>query len=145
MIKIASKNFKFGEVKFDGFQRIDVDDSDTILDDSGDIDDPGDHLDVWANIRLKYEGDPPESYRVLNQMIMDWVDDNEKKLKEEINPELISFLSGQYENIDISDLDADFDDYIWEDQVDYIPEVHEDTKEIKFVLELVLDVEQIEE
>ena len=35
----------------------------------------------------------------------------------------------------------DFDDYIWEDQVDYHPCLDEEKKEIGFTVELVLNVE----
>lgn len=141
MKKKASENFKLGKAEFDGFKKIDVDESSLDLKNKDDLEYADDQLDIWANIRISYTGTPPESYRVLNQMIMDWVDDNEKDLKKQINPELISFIDGQYKDVDVSDLDADFDDYIWEDQVDYMPDVDEDNKEIKCAIELVLEIE----
>ena len=139
MKKIASENFKLKDVKFENFEKIDIEEDRQLSDDEEE--DFGADIEVWANCRASYEGTPPDSYRVLNSMLMDWVDDNESKLKKEINPELISFLKAQYPNIDTTDLNQDFDDYIWEDQVDYMPEIDEDKKEITFTIELVLEIE----
>jgi hypothetical protein len=100
---------------------------------------------VSVNLRLTYEGIPPDSYRVLNNMLQDWVDDHDEDLKKIINPKLIPFLKEHYKDVDVSDLKEDFDDYIWEDQVDYMPEIDEDKKEIRFVVELVLEVEESED
>jgi hypothetical protein len=144
--KIASKNFKLKEVEFLGFTDIgktdlvhkienkDTDESSVILD--------ADLFDIVADLKIKYEGTPPDSYRVLNAMVMDWVDDNESDLKKTINPAIKSFLEKEYPEIDTSDLDEDFDDYIWEDQVDYHPSIEEKESEIYFTLELVLSVEE---
>jgi hypothetical protein len=90
---------------------------------------------------IGYEGDLPDSYRVLNASIMDWVEEHEAELKKVINPKLVPFLKGQYPDVDVSDLQEDFDDYIWEDQVDYMPNPDEEAKTIKFSIELVLDIE----
>jgi hypothetical protein len=78
-------------------------------------------------------------------MLQDWVDDHDEDLKKIINPKLIPFLKEHYKDVDVSDLKEDFDDYIWEDQVDYMPEIDEDKKEIRFVVELVLEVEESED
>jgi len=144
MKKIAEEGFKLKDVKFNDFQNID--------ESSVDVDAPGEdsdefsaHLDVWANLTVSYKGTPPDSYRVLNSIIMDWVDENEEQLKKEINPELIEYLKDKYPNLDVSDLNEDFDDYIWEDQVDYMPEVEEEENKINFTLELVLEIEEEEE
>jgi hypothetical protein len=145
MKKLAAENFKIKDLKFVDFDTIMVDESfsDEDSDYEEDEVDEDHQLDVWADMVLTYEGTPPQSYRTLNSMIMDYVDDNEDKIKKEINPKLKSFLNKTYPDVDTSDLDEDFDDYIWEDQVDYMPELDEPGKEIKFTLELVLDVEDV--
>jgi len=143
MKRLAAENFKFKDVSFKNFEKVDVSD----VEDKKEDKDPDiqSHLEVWAELILPYEGTPPESYRILNSMLMDWVDENEQELKKIINPELVAFLDGQYKDVDTSDLDQDFDDYIWEDQVDYMPIVDEDKKEITFTLELVLEIEEDED
>jgi hypothetical protein len=75
-------------------------------------------------------------------MLQDWVDDHDVDLKKMINPKLTAFLKDNYDDIDISDLNQDFDDYIWEDQVDYMPEIDEEAKKIQFSVELVLEIEE---
>ena len=64
--------------------------------------------------------------------------------KIEKTEDIIPFLKEHYKNVDVSDLKQDFDDYIWEDQVDYMPEIDEDKKEIKFSVDMVLEVEEKE-
>lgn len=143
MKKIAAKNFRLKKAKFNNFEKIDIDEVKDLPDDE--VDDLMAHVEVWANYTIEYDGDPPDSYRVLNAMIQDWVDSHEKELKKEVNPNLIAFLNDQYKYVDTSDLNKDFDDYIWEDQVDYMPEIDEDKNEINFVIELVLDVAEEEQ
>jgi len=146
--KLASKNFKLKEVQFVEFTDIgkcDVSQSLTV--DKGEGSSASiifdkDMFEIVAELKLKFDGESPKSYRVLNSMLMDWVDDNESDLKKIINPKLKEFLNKEYPDIDTSDLDEDFDDYIWEDQVDYSPEIDEENSEIHFTLELVLNVEE---
>jgi len=97
-------------------------------------------LDIWAHVSIGFEGQAPESYRVFNSMLMDWIDSNEDKLKKIINPKLIPYLKGKFKDLDVSDLKEDFDDYIWEDQVDYLPGISEEDNRLHFCIELVLDV-----
>ena len=101
-------------------------------------------LDIWAHLSIGFEGEPPNSYRVLNSIIVDWVDEHEADLKKIINPKLISFLKDKFKDLDVSDLKEDFDDYIWEDQVDYVPGIDEDDGRLHFSIELVLDIEDDE-
>jgi hypothetical protein len=146
--KIASKNFSIKDVEFLNFTDIGKSDitHSVSIDKGGEQDDQlifdADMFEIVADLKIKYEGNPPESYRVLNSIIMDWVDDNEKDLKNTLNPELKGFLNKEYPEIDTSDLDEDFDDYIWEDQVDYHPSIEEEAQAIHFTLELVLSVEE---
>lgn len=134
---LASSSFKLKDVKFEGFESVEETQA-QVVDDGEDM---FAQLDIWADMVLSYEGDPPDSYRVLNAAIMDWVEEHDEDLKKVINPRLIPFIKGRYTDVDVSDLKEDFDDYIWEDQVDYMPVVDEDDKTIKFSLELVLDIE----
>jgi len=149
MKKIASENFKLKDLKFVEFDTIKATEFTKLLvtDVDGEQKDYDDthQLDVWVDMSLKYEGIYPQSYRTLNSMIMDWVDEHEEKIKKEINPKLKDFLDKVYPDIDTEDLNQDFDDYIWEDQVDYMPEINESNKEIRFSIELVLDIEEIDE
>lgn len=136
---LASSNFKLKDVSFEGFESIE---ETRIEERHNSEEDMFAQLDVWANMKISYEGNLPDSYRVLNAAIMDWVEEHDEELKKVINPKLIPFIKGRYPDVDISDLREDFDDYIWEDQVDYMPEVDEDTKTIKFSIELVLDIDE---
>lgn len=147
--KIAAEKFKLGDLRFVEFDTIKSTElGKVILEKVDGVNVEGKEIhqvDAWADMGLSYEGTPPESYRVLNTMIMDWVDGNEEKIKKEINPKLKDFLAKAYPDIDTSDLNEDFDDYIWEDQVDYMPEIDEENNEIRFTIELVLDVEEMEQ
>lgn len=140
MKKVASKNFKLSDLEFSGFDKVGFEEKIEIAPEeeySADIE-------LWADLSLKYEGTPPDSYRVLNGMIQDWVDDNEDEIKKLVNPNLITFLKEQYKEIDLSELDENFDDFIWEDQVDYMVQVDEKSGRVKFTVELVLEVEEEE-
>jgi hypothetical protein len=139
MAKKASENFKLKDASFLGFENIKIDEENSV--ENNDEEFSAD-IDVWANISLKYDGEPPDSYRVLNRIVQDWVDDHDDELKKMINPKLSDFLKENYKDLDISDLDQDFDDYIWEDQVDYMPEIDKDKKKIDITVELVLEIEE---
>jgi hypothetical protein len=142
MAKKASENFKLKDASFLGFENIKIDEENVV--ENNDEEFSAD-IDVWANISLKFEGELPDSYRVLNRMIQDWVDDHEDELKKMINPKLSDFLKENYKDLDISDLDQDFDDYIWEDQVDYMPDIDKDKRKMDITVELVLEIEEKDE
>jgi hypothetical protein len=101
-------------------------------------------LDIWAHLSLSFEGEAPDSYRVLNSIIIDWVDEHEAELKKIINPKLIPFLKDKFVDLDVSDLKEDFDDYLWEDQIDYMPGIDEEDGRLHFSIELVLDIDDDE-
>jgi hypothetical protein len=144
MKEFASKNLKLKDVSFVDFDSIDLEEMDASITEA-DLQEFSASVEVSANLKITYDGVLPESYRILNSMLQDWVDDHDEELKKVINPKLIPFLKEHYKDVDVSDLKEDFDDYIWEDQVDYMPEIDEDKKEIKFVVDLVLEVEEQEE
>jgi len=144
--KMASDGFKFSDLIFHGFGSIKAAERSALsIEDAEEDEDSENQLDIWADCSLGYEGAPPDSYRVLNMMVMDWVDANEQDLSKAINPRLKKFLENTFPEIVTDDLDENFDDYIWEDQVDYFPEIDEEEKRIKFSLELVLDLETEED
>jgi hypothetical protein len=142
MARKAAENFKLNEASFVGFDNVDIEEENSVENNEEEF---SADIEVWANIKIKYEGTPPDSYRVINRMLQDWVDDHEDDLKKMINPKLLDFLKEKYENLDVSDLNQDFDDYIWEDQVDYMPDIDEDGKTITFTVELVLEIEEDED
>jgi len=141
MKRMAAEHFKLGNLQFDGFDKIDT----TEVTDSTEYgEELQAQLDIWADFRLTYTGTPPESYRVLNSMVMDYVDEHEEEFKAAINPQIVAFVKSQYQDVDLSEVDDKVDDFIWEDQVDYMIEIDEDNNEILFTLELVMDVEETE-
>lgn len=146
----AESSFKLSDVEFEGFEDVGKTDLMHTLSIKKEeeitttYEDEFKQLDIWAHFSIKYKGTPPDSYRVLNSILMDWVEENEDELKKEINPKLISFLKEDIPDIDVSDLKEDFDDYIWEEQVDYMPGIDEDEKKIHFFVELVLEIDEEE-
>jgi len=143
---VTAASFKLRDPRFEGFEDI----GQTALShkinvrrdgELSEYEDEYNVLDIWAHMSLAYEGEPPESYRVLNSMILDWVEENENKIKEEINPKLKPFLEENLPNLDISDLEEDFDDYIWEEQVDYMPGIDDEDGRLHFFIELVLEID----
>jgi hypothetical protein len=139
MARKASENFKLKEASFIEFENIEIDEENVVENNDEEF---SANIEVWACIHISYEGVPPDSYRVLNRILQGWTDDHEGDLKKMINPQLSSFLTEKYPNLDVSDLNQDFDDYIWEDQVDYMPEIDDEKKKIKFIVELVLEIEE---
>ena len=137
----SAENLKLKDVSFVDFDSIDLEEMSASITEA-DLQEFSASVEVSANLKITYEGTLPDSYRVLNSMIQDWVDDHDEDLKKVINPKLIPFLKEHYKDVDISDLKEDFDDYIWEDQVDYMPEIDEDNNVIKFTVDLVLEVEE---
>lgn len=138
MKRIASKNIELKDLVFSGFEKVDI--NDRAEEKSDDL--YVDEIEILANFSLKYKGTVPDSYRVINGMIQDWVDDNIDEIKEKMNPKLITFLKDQYREIDLSELDKDLDNFIWDEQVDYFPEIDEKNSAISFCLELAVEVEE---
>jgi len=138
----AANNFKLKDVSFVDFDSIDIDET---IQSSPEVQEFEADIEVLSNLQLTYEGEPPESYRVLNGMLQDWVEDHKEDLRKVINPKLIPFLKEKYPNADMSDLNEDLDDYIWDEQVDYTPDIDEDKKLINFTVEINIDVESVED
>lgn len=101
-----------------------------------------DQVEIWAAVEIYFEGEAPESYKVLNLMIGDWVTENEERLTKVIHDRLREYFNEYYPNSDPSSL-QDEGSAIWLDQLDYMPRIDEDTNEIIIEIELVMDTEPL--
>lgn len=104
-----------------------------------------DELDIWAVVKINFEGELPGSYRALNMVIWDWVEKNHKTLTENLHEQLVSHFDNNYPGTDHSELKTLEDSVIWEDQLDYMPVVNEEEKALTIEIELILHAEEIEE
>lgn len=102
-------------------------------------------LEIWAAIKVPYTGELPDSYKVLNLMIGDWVESNLEKLTQTLHDELKKHFTANYPESDASALDQMEDTAVWLDQLDYMPDVDEDKKTMQIEIELVLNAESNEE
>jgi hypothetical protein len=102
-------------------------------------------MEIWAAIKVPFIGEIPESYKVLNLMIGDWVAKKEKELTKAIHENLMEHFKKNYPDSDASDLEESENSAIWLDQLDYMPRIDEDDKSMIIEIELVLDTEPISE
>ena len=101
-----------------------------------------DHVEIWTEFELKYAGELPESYRTLNAIIGDWVEENVDDLTKKLHPPLIKFLKKEYPESDLVDIEEGFEESpIWTDQADYMPRGKEGEKKISIEVDLVLEHE----
>jgi hypothetical protein len=96
------------------------------------------NIEIFAEVKLHCDGEPPESYKVLNLSIGDWVENQVVSLTQVIHRELKKHLEQHYPDVDATDLDTEDDTAIWMDQLDYMP-VIEDDGSIVIEIELVLE------
>jgi len=101
-------------------------------------------FDLLAHVGVAFNGEAPTSARVLNAIVMDWVDGNRNELEVMFLPEVKSFLKDEYPEIDTSELGDKAAGLIWDDQVDYIAGIDPKTGKLCFDVELVLDFEDSE-
>lgn len=102
-------------------------------------------LEIWAAVKVHFEGEVPESYKVLNLMIGDWVESNVPKLTPVLHGALKDHFKENYPESEVLDLDQIEDTAIWLDQLDYMPEIDLKDKSILIEIELVLNAEPFEE
>ena len=102
-----------------------------------------DHLEIWASVRIFFDGEIPDSYKSLNLIIGDWVEEHEDELTKAIHEKLKVHVGEKYPEA-AHDLDLD-DSSVWLDQLDYMPRAEEGKKALDIAVELVLDVEEDEE
>ena len=100
-----------------------------------------DLLEIWAAVKVSYDGEIPESYKTLNLIIGDWVNDNIKALTTEIHKNLKDHIKTSYPESAFDDLEQTEDSAIWTDQLDYMPLIDENDKSFTIEIELVLDTE----
>jgi len=128
----AAEDFKLSDnysfIDFQDFSKEDIQDNKNVPD----------ILEIWARVKIPYEGNPPESYKVLNLMIGDWVEKNLHKLTSDIHTRLKAHFNEHYPESDSSELDQVDDTAIWTDQLDFMPDINEDQNEILIDIELVL-------
>jgi hypothetical protein len=135
----ASKKFIIGDtfefVEFDEISADEITETEPELD----------AIEIWAAVKVPYKGELPESYKVLNLMIGDWVTKNEKALTKTIHEKLAEHFKANYPESDASELNTMEDSVIWLDQLDYMPRMDEEKKELTVEIELVVETEEIEE
>jgi len=134
----ASKSFKIS----DKFNFVNFDD---ITSESTEGDSAPDHIEIWAAIKINYEGKVPDSYKALNFIIGDWVVKNSDELTDLIHDRLKGHFDEFYPNSDTSAITAENDSAIWDDQLDYMPRVDKKEKTILIEVELVLEAEPLED
>ena len=135
----AAKKFKIK----DNFEFISFDDvSSDFIKEHGSVPEV---LELWAALKIFFDGEIPESYKTLNLIIGDWVNKNIKPLTEVVHKELKEHFKTFYEESEIEDLDQVEDTAIWTDQLDYMPVLNEDDKSLVIEMELILHGEGIEE
>ncbi len=102
-------------------------------------------VEIWAAVKVPFKGEIPESYKVLNLMIGDWVAEKETELTKMLHEKLVEHFKKNYPDSDASEVENSEDSAIWLDQLDYMPRVEEDEKSMIIEIELVLDTEPISE
>ncbi len=134
----AAKNFKIKEdfefISFDDIAEEDIQNGNT-----------PDTIEIWAAVKIFYDGKLPESYKALNLMIGDWVEKNLPSLTEVIHKELRDYFKERYPNTNSDDLEQLDESVIWTDQLDYMPaKMSEDEDFLVVEIELVLHAEEME-
>jgi hypothetical protein len=135
----AAKNFKikddFEFISFDDISQEDVENGDS-----------PETIDIWAAVKIFYDGKLPESYKALNLMIGDWVEKHLNSLTEVLHKELRGHFKEHYPESDSEELEQLDESAVWTDQLDYMPaKSSEDEKSLVIEVELILHAEQIEE
>jgi len=134
----ATQKFKIR----DDFEFLELDD--VSLEELAEDETTPDHLEIWASVRIFYEGEVPDSYKALNLIIGDWVESHEDELTEAIHEKLKDHVAEKYPQAS-HELDMG-ESSIWLDQLDYMPRAEdEDKKALDIEIELVLDVDEEEE
>jgi hypothetical protein len=135
----SSQNFKIhDDFKFMNFEDMTFEnmDADVALPTS---------MEIFAEVVISYDGEPPESYKAFNLIIGDWVESHVDVLSEVIHNKLKEHVDKNYPECDKTDLDDKENTAIWMDQLDYMPQINEDKREITIEVELVLNAEPLEE
>jgi hypothetical protein len=103
-----------------------------------------DVLEIWAAVKISFEGELPESYKTLNLLIGDWVEAHADSLTTEIHNQLKTHFNENYPDSDSSALDELETSAVWLDQLDYMPLMNENDNSMVIEIELVLHAEPLE-
>ena len=101
-----------------------------------------DLLEIWVAVKIFYNGEVPESYKSLNLIMGDWVNNHIKPLTVVIHEELKKHFKAFYKDSSLEDLDDVEETAIWTDQLDYMPIIDEKEKSFVIEVELVLHAEE---
>jgi len=135
----ASRNFSFK----DNFEFIEFEDiTPEYIEEHGSVPDT---VELWGVIKIYYDGQIPESYKILNLMIGDWVEKNVDALTENIHTELKKHFSEYYPESDHTALDQVDDSAIWTDQLDFMPIINPNDNSLTIELDLILHAEPMGE
>lgn len=104
-----------------------------------------DQVEMFAAVKLGYKGEVPDSYKTLNIMIGDWVEEHVDSLTREIHKALKNHFEEYYPNSDTSSLDEEGETSIWLEQLDYMPRIDPSDHSIIIEIELSLDTELAED
>ena len=132
---LAKKNFKLSNPEFQEIH------------DAGIIEQHGltpEDFEIFIHMSMDYEGTPPSSYRALNSIVMDYVDENKDDLEKMLSQKVVEHFSQEESPIDPAEFQKEYKDFIWEEQVDYMPMVDQEKKKIFFEIEVVVGIEPLE-
>jgi hypothetical protein len=131
----ANKNFKIK----DNFEFVEFDDlsPETTKEESP----VPEQIEIWAAIKIFFDGKTPDSYKVLNLTIGDWVAVHDRDLIKVLHQKLKEHFIAAYPNSDTSEVHEESESSIWEDQLDYMPRIDEKEQSMIIEIELVLDSE----
>lgn len=91
---------------------------------------------LFVEVSVPYHGAPVESARILNGVVLSWVDSRLSALDEIARPHVVSFLSEYYPEVDPGDMLERGTHLIWYDQVDYLASIQEREQLVHFSLEV---------
>jgi len=133
----AQKSFKI----LDDFKIKDIEEV------SEEVDAIPEHLELWAVTEIQFSGELPDSYRVLNAIIGDWVESHQEELDKAIHPVLIDFFKEAYPDSDLSEIKEGFEETpIMTDQADYMPRIEGgEEKTLTIEIELILEPGKLDE
>lgn len=100
-----------------------------------------DNVEIWAAIQIHYNGEIPESYKTLNLIIGDWVEEHEENLSSIVNEKLKEHFQEYYPASEFGVEEGDSS--IWLDQLDYMPRIDPSDNSMIIEIELVLDTEPL--
>lgn len=90
----------------------------------------------FVEMTIPFYGSPVDSARILNNIVLSWVDARLTSLDEIVRPHVLAYLSEYYPEIDPGDLVQHGTHLVWYDQVDYMACVDEKSSTVHFSLEV---------